>query len=79
MKNKQEILNDLRQKCDTELKNCKNDNKKTIIFTSISSFLQEGEEFFTSVDVDLAINVLMDLGLKKEEAKEVYRTLICPD
>lgn len=77
MQNKEQILSILKQKCETELKNCKNDKKKMLIFTTISSFLKDGEDFFTSADAELAINVLMDLGYKKEEAKELYLKLIC--
>ncbi len=77
MENKQQIITSLKQKCEAELKNCKNDKKKMLIFTTISSFLDDGEDFFTSTDVEIALNVLMDLGYKKEEAKELYLKLIC--
>ena len=77
MENKKQIISSLKQKCETELKNCKNDKKKMLIFTTISSFLNDGEDFFTSTDAEIALNVLMDLGYKKEEAKELYLKLIC--
>ena len=77
MENKEQIITSLKQKCEAELKNCKNDKKKMLIFTTISSFLDDGEDFFTSTDAEIALNVLMDLGYKKEEAKELYLKLIC--
>ena len=77
MENKQKIISILREKCDTELKNCKNDRKKMFIFTTISSFLKDGVDFFVSADAELAINVLMDLGYEKEKANELYKKLIC--
>lgn len=76
MKNKHEILKELKQKCNTLIKIYQKEKKKWLILNSISSFLEDGEEFFLSCDAELALNVLMDLGYKKEEAKALYLKLI---
>lgn len=76
MKNKHEILKELNEKCNTLIKINQNDKKKWLILNTISSFLDDGENFFLSCDSELALNVLMDLGYKKEEAKALYLKLI---
>ena len=77
MKNKQKIIDELKNRCKEKLAIFQKNKKKTLIFTTISSFLDDGEDFFLSCTADTAINVLMDLGYKKEEAKELYLKLIC--
>ncbi len=77
MQNKQEIINELKKRCDKKLELFKENKKKMLIFTTISSFLKDGDEFFISVSADTAINVLMDLDFEKEKAKELYLKLIC--
>lgn len=76
MTKKEEIIKSLKEKCNTLLKNAQNDKKKWLILNTISSFLNNNENFFQTCDAELAINVLMDLGYKKEEAKSLYLKLI---
>ena len=76
MKNKHEILKELKQKCNTLIKIYQKHKKKWLILNTISSFLDDGEKFFMSCDSELALNVLMDLGYKKEEAMVLYLKLI---
>lgn len=77
MESKQKIINELKKRCKEKLAFFKENKQKTLIFTTISSFLDDGEEFFLSCKTDTAINVLMDLDYKKEKAKELYLKLIC--
>lgn len=73
---KDEIMENLKKKCENLIKIHKNDKKKMLIFTTISSILKDGCNFFQSCDADTAINILLDLGYEKEEAKKIYLTLL---
>lgn len=73
---KTEILENLSKICDEMLKIYKNDKKKLLIYQTISSILKDGNSFFKTCDADTAINIFMDLGYKKEEAKKIFLLML---
>ncbi len=78
MENKEEIISNLKNRCKIKLAENQKNKKKMLIYEMISTFLKDGESFFRSCDAEVAINVLIDLGFEKEEAKKLYLKLICP-
>lgn len=73
---KTEILENLQKICDEMLKINKNDKKKLLIYQTISSILKDGDSFFRTCNADTAINIFMDLGYKKEEAKKIFLQIL---
>lgn len=73
---KSELINNLASVCDEMIKLHKNDKKKLLIYQTISSILKDGDDFFKTCDADTAINIFMDLGYKKEEAKDIFLVML---
>ena len=55
MKNKHEILKELKQKCNTLIKIYQKDKKKWLILNTISSFLKKREKFFKNLGVNASL------------------------
>ena len=70
---KQEIYKNLIELCDEKLKNATSQDLKK--FESIKKILSH-EDCFDKIQFEVAYNILIDLGFKKNEAMDLYKKLI---
>lgn len=76
MGNKEKIIFELNYLCKQLLQEYTNDRAKKELYSTIATMLKDGAKFFECCDAEVGINVLIDLGYSKEEAKKTYIKLV---
>ncbi len=71
---KEKLLKELKAKCRKIIADC-TDERKLNIYEKIAQIM-EVPNAFARINVVTAINILVDLGYTKEEAKALYPKLI---
>lgn len=77
MNNKNEIINNLKKQC-TKLYdkyNKKGDKSKIKLYSTISNILNS-ENAFDKIDAEVALNILLDLGMSQKNAYKVYNDIL---